>query len=36
MSSGGSITLGDLDGKLVVLEIACRRCERAACCGSTG
>jgi hypothetical protein len=24
----GSITLGELDGKLTMLEIACHRCER--------
>jgi hypothetical protein len=28
MSARSSITLGDLDGKLTMLEIACRRCDR--------
>jgi hypothetical protein len=28
MSSRGSITLGELEGKLTLLEIACHRCER--------
>ena len=28
MSSRGSITLGELVGKLDLLEIACKRCER--------
>jgi hypothetical protein len=28
MSPCSSITLGDLDGKLQMLEIACSRCER--------
>ena len=28
MSARGSITLGELQGKLELLEIACRRCER--------
>lgn len=28
MSSSGSITLGDLVGKLDMLEVACRRCDR--------
>ena len=30
MSSHGSITLGELEGKLTLLEIACHRCERRA------
>jgi hypothetical protein len=25
---GDAITLGDLAGKIVMLEVACRRCER--------
>src|SRR5438046_6255973 len=28
MSSRGSITLGELQGKLTMLDVACRRCER--------
>jgi len=28
MSARGSITLGELRGKLMMLEIACHRCER--------
>src|SRR5215472_6555752 len=28
MSSRGSITLGELQGKLTMLEIACHRCDR--------
>jgi hypothetical protein len=28
MSNGGSITLGDVDGKLQMLDVACFRCER--------
>jgi hypothetical protein len=28
MSPRSSITLGDLDGKLQMLEIACHRCDR--------
>jgi hypothetical protein len=28
MSPRDSITLGDLDGRITMLEIACRRCER--------
>jgi hypothetical protein len=28
MSTRGSITLGDLRGKLMMLEIACHRCDR--------
>ena len=28
MSSRGSITLGELQGKLTMLDIACHRCER--------
>lgn len=28
MSSRGSITLREFDGKLTMLEIACHRCER--------
>jgi len=28
MSSRGSITIGELQGKLTMLDIACHRCER--------
>jgi len=28
MSSRGSITIGELQGKLTMLEVACHRCER--------
>jgi len=28
MSARGSITLGELQGKLTMLDIACHRCER--------
>jgi len=28
MSNRGSITLGELQGKLDLLEVACHRCER--------
>jgi hypothetical protein len=28
MSNRGSITLGELQGKLTMLDVACRRCER--------
>ena len=28
MSNRGSITLGELHGKLAMLEVACHRCER--------
>lgn len=28
MSNSGSISLGDLRGKLTMLEIACNRCDR--------
>ena len=28
MSSRGSITLGELQGKLTMLDVACHRCER--------
>src|SRR5947199_5819237 len=28
MSSRGSITLGELEGKLTMLDVACHRCER--------
>jgi hypothetical protein len=28
MSRGGAITFGDLDGKLDVLRVACRKCDR--------
>src|SRR2546421_842606 len=28
MSSRGSITLGELEGKVTMLDIACHRCER--------
>jgi hypothetical protein len=28
VSPSGSLSLGDLDGKLTMLEIGCRRCER--------
>ena len=28
MSSRGSITLGELEGKLTMLEVNCHRCER--------
>ena len=28
MSARGSITLGELEGKLTMLDVACRRCER--------
>ena len=28
MSNRGSITLGELQGKLTMLDIACHRCER--------
>src|ERR671939_1020302 len=28
MSNRGSITLGELEGKLTMLEVACHRCDR--------
>src|ERR1700724_856054 len=28
MSTRGSITLGELEGKLTMLEVSCHRCER--------
>ncbi len=28
MPRGGAITFGDLDGKLDVLRVACRKCDR--------
>ena len=28
MSSRGSITLGELEGKMTMLEVNCHRCER--------
>lgn len=31
MSSRGSITLGELQGKLTMLEVRCHRCERQGC-----